>query len=105
MAVTNETILQKMMKELEQAKANKYEDNVVQKHVQNVRLLCDLFLDDAEEPLVESSPKVAQVEDFSVAEMKAMMGQDPQETRENKTRKQQNTLEEEDGNGDSIFDF
>ncbi len=98
MAVANETIIQKMMKELQQAKANKYDDRIVQQHVRSVRLLCDLFLEDEQTTQSETT----KIDDISTEELKAMMGKDATGKQSNK---QQNFLDDDEGNGDSIFDF
>jgi hypothetical protein len=99
MAVANETIIQKMMKELQQAKANKYDDRIVQQHVRSVRLLCDLFLEDEQTTQSDTTTKI---DDISTEELKAMMGKDVTGKQSNK---QHNFLDDDEGNGDSIFDF
>ncbi|WP_042221365.1 YwdI family protein [Oceanobacillus manasiensis] len=102
MAVANETIIQKMMKELQQAKTSKHDDRIVQQHVRNVQLLCDLFLEDEKSSQSEAT---TDVDGISTEELKAMMGKEVIETQPKKVMNQHSVLKEEDANGDSIFDF
>lgn len=96
MAVANEKVIRKMMDELKQAiKAdNNYNHQVLLKHVSHVKLLCDLILED--DPAEKgNSIKVSE------EEMKAMIG-------ENQSKGKQaafETIDHEEANGNSIFDF
>ncbi|HAM80749.1 YwdI family protein [Ornithinibacillus bavariensis] len=103
MAVANETILIKMMQEIQQAKDSQHQQEKMLKHIEKIRLLCDLFLEeDRNEGLMES-PKV---NDITAAELKAMLGVDKSTgTGSAQTFKKSIDLDEEDGNGESIFDF
>jgi Family of unknown function (DUF5327) len=101
MAVANETILIKMMHELQQAKDNQHHQDTMLKHIENIRLLCDLFLEEGKSGAVLNSPKRNEI---SAVELKAMLGED-QSTVSQKTFKKSIELDDEDGNGKSIFDF
>ncbi|WP_047983832.1 YwdI family protein [Ornithinibacillus californiensis] len=102
MAVENDRILQKLMRELQQAKQNQHSQADMLKHIENIRLLCDLFLPAEDQPAgtTEEATKI------SDAELKAMIGESkspnpPQQT----TFKKSIELDDEEGTGDSIFDF
>jgi hypothetical protein len=98
-AVANNTILQKMMHELEQAK-RKQDQAEMLKHIENIRLLCDLFLPEEKSSVtttVESS-------EVSAEELKTMLGKTPSQKPQSTFRKSIE-LDEDDGNGDSLFDF
>lgn len=94
MAVETDTIIQKMMKELTQAKQKSDDNDAVQKHVANVQLLCELILE--EKPKSDSS-------EISTEEMKAMIGESNNSRKQNITRRNQE--EDDDANGSSLFDF
>ena len=67
MAVGNEKILEKMMMEVQQAKQLQNDHHAMLAHIQHIRLLCDLFLDDEETP---EKPK-RKPNDIEEVEMKA----------------------------------
>ncbi|TRM10822.1 hypothetical protein FH966_03290 [Lentibacillus cibarius] len=94
MAVTNDTIIQKMQKELAQAKQLTGDERAMKKHIANIHLLCELLLEE------ESVPGAGS--DFTAEEMKAMIGTTTFPTPRETTGK---VLEEDGANGDSIFDF
>ncbi|WP_026907767.1 YwdI family protein [Paucisalibacillus globulus] len=100
MAVANNTILQKMMHELQQAKQKQDQADML-KHIENIRLLCDLFLPEnkIETPSIDSM-------EVSAEELKTMLGEEktPSSKPQPKFRKSIE-LDDEDGNGDSLFDF
>ncbi|PAV31416.1 hypothetical protein CIL05_01815 [Virgibacillus profundi] len=93
MAVTNDTIIQKMINELNQAKANSTDQVKMIKHIENVRLLCDLFVDDSTVDANEISPE----------EMKAMIGAQTNPVKQDKDKK--SIINHDEANGDSLFDF
>lgn len=93
MAVGNGTVIQKMIHELNQAKEQHNQDEMI-KHIANVRLLCELFLE-------EDSPPVNNKEDISAEEMKAMIGRQASENKKVKSK----PMDHDVANGDSIFDF
>ncbi|MGP4106207.1 DUF5327 family protein [Virgibacillus sp. L01] len=94
MAVETDTIIQKMMKELTQAQQKSDDNNAVQKHIENVQLLCELLLE--EKPKADSS-------EISTEEMKAMIGESNNSRKQTITRR--NHEEDDDANGSSLFDF
>lgn len=99
MAVANETIIQKMMDELRQAKEKQAESENMTKHIEHVRLLCDLLLRETEE---EISAHVSSQE-ITQEEMKAMLGK---QTEQAKPATPKKTVIDHDGaNGESLFDF
>ncbi|WP_047980926.1 YwdI family protein [Ornithinibacillus contaminans] len=100
MAVANDTILQKMTNELQQAQRNQDKQAVMLKHIENIRLLCDLFLmEDHAEPVLEKG-------ELSAVERKAMLGEVESPSAEQaQSFKKSIELDDEDGNGNSIFDF
>lgn len=96
MAVANEKIIRKMTHELNQAKINQNNHAEMIKHIASVRLLCDLLID--EEPTARGD-----VNEISPEEMKAMIGAEKNTQKQNGNQKK--PLEDEDANGDSLFDF
>lgn len=91
--VENGTVIQKMIYELNQAKEQHNQDKMI-KHIENVRLLCDLFLEGG-------SPSTSNKEEISAEEMKAMLGKQASENKQIKSK----PMDHDDANGDSIFDF
>ncbi len=98
MAVKNETIIKRAMRELETAQ-QAHNDVAMKKHIANVQLLCDLILDESQEPEQTA-------EEISQKEMKTMLGSTNHMSRNNEDMLQslqKPTVAEE--KGDSIFDF
>lgn len=93
MAVSNEKIINKMIQELYQAK-EKNETKQMHTHISNVKLLCELLLD--EEDSTENTEEISQ------AELKAMLGDSVDHK---PTIKRTTTIDHEEANGTSIFDF
>ncbi|WP_156290187.1 YwdI family protein [Oceanobacillus salinisoli] len=104
MAVANETIIKKMFNELNEAKGNQHNHDKLVKHIANVKLLCDLFLEeDDKEAMVKP---VQNKEQFSQAELKAMIGeQEAVKKIQKEQSKKLQTINHEEANGSSIFDF
>lgn len=94
----NLTVINKMIRELEAAKEQEQKQAVL-KHISNVQLLCELFLEDE---TTEAAPPKKPATAISELEIKAMLGENSH--REEKKIKQ-NHSDHEDANGDSIFDF
>lgn len=94
MAVANDTIIQKMMKELTQAQNKAADNNEMKNHIANVQLLCELLLE--EKPTSIDN-------DISKEEMMAMIGDNDASQKKKAVR--QDLLDEDDANGKSIFDF
>lgn len=93
MSVSYETIIQKMQVELQAAAKQKDNAEKVKKHVNHVRLLCDLILTRSENKQAHQS--------ITEAEMKAMLGS--KQVEEQKDKQTQPAFEETIN--DSIFDF
>ncbi len=103
MAIENETILNKMLKEINDAKENQNNQDKLLIHINNVKLLCDLFLEEDSE---KNSAVQEQRDEFTEAELKAMIGkQDTIKKIQQQQLKQSETIDHEQANGDSIFDF
>jgi len=85
-----------MIHELYEAKDQQHSHEKMVKHIANVRLLCDLFLEEDDVSVKESGG-------ISKAEWKAMLG----ETERPKIHEemQHSAIDHDDANGDSIFDF
>ncbi|MGY0694959.1 DUF5327 family protein [Virgibacillus sp. FSP13] len=95
MAVTTNTVIKKMMKEVQQVNKQQANQQVMMQHVANVKLLCELLLDEEDSSVLTSS-------DISASEMKAMMGVSDHPS----VRKQsEHEAIDHDANGKSIFDF
>ncbi|MFD1361595.1 DUF5327 family protein [Lentibacillus salinarum] len=98
MAVETGTILHKMKRELAHAQQTDADEPAMKHHVANIRLLCELLL---EEPSTSPSPSDSG-RDVTAAEVKAMMGEKSPE----RTAKPTSLTDDHDGaNGSSIFDF
>jgi len=102
MAVSNDTIIKKMIQELYQAKEDQHSHKRLVEHIANVRLLCDLFLE--EDTSIPVQQKSVSESEFTQAEIKAMLGEQAggkilQQKQEKKS------IDHEEANGDSIFDF
>lgn len=93
--MNNLTVINKMIRELEAAKQEE-QKQVFLKHISNVQLLCELFLEEETAPASGNSLSVSSA--FSEQEIKAMLGES------HKHQEDKNAVHE-DANGDSIFDF
>ncbi|MBP1969817.1 hypothetical protein J2Z83_001925 [Virgibacillus natechei] len=103
MAVGNDKVIQKMISELNQAKEQNHKQDKWLKHIENVRLLCDLLLeDDASESTNEAK---SPTESISTEEMKAMIGKQESEVKSNPDKFKKSTIDHDIANGNSIFDF
>ncbi|WP_010096020.1 YwdI family protein [Ornithinibacillus scapharcae] len=101
MPVGNDTVLKKIMHELQQATNKQHKQEEMLKHIANIKLLCDLFL---MEEGTESPDN--REEEISAVELKAMLGErQTQAPSQQPTFKKSIELDDEDGNGDSLFDF
>lgn len=93
MAVTNEKIIRKMMRELTQALEAETDHKALVQHVSNVQLLCDLIIEDGPSEKIKT--------EITAEEMKAMIG-------ESKPKGKQihaPAIDHEEANGSSILDF
>ncbi|GGC86508.1 hypothetical protein GCM10007216_16520 [Thalassobacillus devorans] len=110
MAISNETVLKKMMNEIQEAMVNHGETASVREHVRAVRLLCDLMLDDRHQPAPQAEdrslkyPDPTDVSEPTADEVRAMMGDVAGSSYQKKEKKKQKD-EHDEANGDSIFDF
>lgn len=99
MAIPNETIVKKMMHELQQAQLHQTNPRQLVRHIENVRLLSDLIIDVEQ---VEPEKGSIGPKDIFDDEMKAMLGS-------SNSTKTSDTYESEEtrdaANGKSIFDF
>ncbi|ATH93634.1 hypothetical protein ACH95_12105 [Bacillus glycinifermentans] len=94
------SLLQKMEEELKKAK-NCHRENELKMHVAVIRSLCDVIVEQ-ERPAVQPSPYIQPAKSASDQLMlEKMMGSAGAE----QYQKQEKQNKEEDGNGDSIFDF
>lgn len=85
-----------MIRELQEAKENEHKEAVMLKHISNVQLLCDLFLEGA-----ETSP-AAEEQSITEREAKVIFGDSFIKQTE---RKSEQAVKADGANGDSIFDF
>lgn len=88
MAVENNTIIQKMMNELQQANESLNNQQVLIRHIENVRLLCDLMVE-------KDIPEESQNENI-----KKMI-----EDKKMNQPKNPATIDHDQANGKSLFDF
>ncbi|MBM7551826.1 YwdI family protein [Thalassobacillus pellis] len=111
MVITNASILKKMMKEIQEALEDG-RSSTVRERVRAIRLLCDLVLEeDEDENAITSHENVtkrkespSEVNEPTAEEIRQMMGEDHVNKRQ-KTEKSSNRMEDDDANGESIFDF
>ena len=96
MSITNDAVLKKMMKEVQEA-MGKQDHASIREHVRAVKLLCDLVLD-------EESASSGSVQEPTAAELRKMMGDDTTPRKEPKPSVSERS-EHGKANGDSIFDF
>ncbi len=111
MSVSNETIINKMIAELEAAKRDANNSSQLKKRIGNVRMLSELF--DEETPTLTkestvssiTTPHIIQDSDsesqFTDAEIKAMLGN----TSKSSGLKKKKSTDDDEANGDSLFDF
>lgn len=90
----NTKVIDKMIKELQLAKENEQSQHVLLKHISNVQLLCELFLED--------KPVESPSSSFSEQEIKAMLGEKYSQQVEGKEHA---PIKQAEANGNSIFDF
>jgi hypothetical protein len=102
MAVDNDKILQKMMTELQQARKLQDNDAAMLQHIQHIRLLCDLFLEEDETAMVKTFEKPSDMEE---AELKAMLGEKAYGMQKGMQQEKKSQIDHDDANGSSIFDF
>lgn len=97
-------LLQKMEEELKKAKTAQ-QDEELKQHIAVVRSLCDVVMDNSDtprspaSPTITASPVAAPAADPMLLEK--MMGS----AGLSQYRKKEKEKSEEDGNGDSLFDF
>ncbi|MFD1416427.1 YwdI family protein [Oceanobacillus jeddahense] len=105
MAISNEIIINKMIRELEEAKRIAHQQDQVKKHMENIHLLSELFISASPESNIVNQMQV-NIEDteeqISEAEMKAMLGK---QSSGKVVTPEKNKLNENDANGESLFDF
>lgn len=87
-----------MLNEAKLANEKKTNTNDMQKHVANVKLLCDLLLDEEEPPDKADEPSI------TPDEMKAMMGESDRSAHLS-SQSRKTVIDHDDANGKSIFDF
>lgn len=100
MAVSNETIIRKMMQELTAAQAVQHNGDKMKQHIANVRILCELLLE--EQHTEETKTQAVDPNEISEAEWKAMLGSS---SKPPQLHRRSESLDHDDANGDSIFDF
>lgn len=98
MSVSTTSILNKMLSEAKRANENKANRHNMQKHTANVKLLCELLLDEEE--------TADKADDHSITsdEMKAMIGKE-HDSKRSSSQEQKTIIEHDDANGGSLFDF
>lgn len=102
MAVANTTIIRRMIKELNKAQEQDH-DQMMKKHISNVKLLCEIILEDQQ---MESKP--VEQSELSSQEIKAMLGDQYRTDHKQINRKKRShktTNNHDQANGNSIFDF
>ncbi|MEC1471185.1 YwdI family protein [Bacillus haynesii] len=93
------SLLQKMEDELKKAKECTQE-NELKMHIAVIRSLCDVIVEPQQRPSVQSSPTANKPSSDQLM-LEKMMGSAGAE----QYKKQEKQKHEDDGNGDSIFDF
>jgi hypothetical protein len=98
----NQTILNRMMKELTLAKEKEADQEAFLQHISHIRLLCDLFLDSEDSPSQNTGKREEPT--FSQQELEAMLG-NKKVSHMDEQAKPQGTYDHDGANGKSIFDF
>ncbi|UOQ95034.1 YwdI family protein [Halobacillus shinanisalinarum] len=98
MAITNQTILKKMSSEIQEAMLNHGDDQQVREHIRAVKLLSDLVLEEGP----NSKQTQGSVQEPTAEEIRKMMGADKPAQKESKP---ESSLDHDEANGKSIFDF
>lgn len=98
MGVSYETMIQKMLDELQQAKKQK-SDQQMKKHINHVKILCDLILEN-KSPTTNQTNDAKDIDNLTEEEMIAMVG-----SNRAKKQDQKKTNYHQITGGDSIFDF
>lgn len=96
MAVATDTIINKMKRELAEAKQKSADQTAMKKHITNIQLLCELLMEEQPDSGLDAG------HDITSEEMKAMMGEKPSLQ---STKTERTTIDHDEANGDSIFDF
>lgn len=94
--MNDQTIMNKMIKELQLAKGKDSRQEVIT-HIGHVKLLCELFLEEASSNQITTDSST-----FSQQEIKVMLGE---KQGDRPQKKQQSAVEHDEANGTSIFDF
>ena len=102
MSMQNQTVLTKMMKELNAAIDKEQDGQNFLQHINNIKLLSELFLEEAGEPVQTVRSSESQ-NTFSEQEIKAMLGEKKRSGIANQNPPA--TTDYGEANGDSIFDF
>ena len=95
MAIEYESIIQKMITELQSAKAEQNNHVQMKRHIAKVHVLSELVLD--ENPAIETKDNITD------REMKAMLGKE--EAKINNQQLNKTSLDADQDNAGSIFDF
>ncbi|SDM51568.1 YwdI family protein [Sediminibacillus halophilus] len=98
MAISDQTVLTKMMSELQEALAKKDQTAAIREHVRTVRLLCDLMLE-------EDSAAAAAGPEQELVKMMGDMHAGSQTGQSKVKSAGKQTIDHEEANGNSIFDF
>lgn len=98
--VKNETIISKMMDELQEAKKYQHDTSKMTRHIENIHLLSGLMIEDKEEKKLE---KQGVSQEISDQEMQAMMGRQAKQMQINQLSKAYSNVEKETSG--SLFDF
>lgn len=99
MAITNDTIIKKMIHELYEAKESQHSHDLMITHIANVRLLSDLFLEEGQH--IQTGNEA----EFTKEEMKAMIGGQSESKQMQKMQETKLNIDHEEANGKSLFDF
>ncbi|WP_079710553.1 YwdI family protein [Paraliobacillus ryukyuensis] len=102
--ISNEQVLQKILQEAQAAIGKSHEMSEVKSHANAIRLLCDLLLDTKDENIKATNTNfsVPKQDSPNELELRKMMGDLPNTSNTTLPAKK---LDDEDANGDSIFDF
>ncbi|GAA5415894.1 hypothetical protein Pryu01_00926 [Paraliobacillus ryukyuensis] len=103
--ISNEQVLQKILQEAQAAIGKSHETSEVKSHANAIRLLCDLLLDTKDENIKATNTNFSVPKQGSPneLELRKMMGDLPNTS--NNTTLPAKKLDDDDANGDSIFDF
>ncbi|SET22443.1 hypothetical protein SAMN05421676_103269 [Salinibacillus kushneri] len=103
MPVPDRKVLQKMLNEVQQAMDNAHDPSKMKEHIKSVRLLTDLFID--EETTTSETEVMLKLTQEQNHKRSSHQVYNPGTSSPSSPGHQRESIDHDDANGDSIFDF